>query len=97
MSVLQRCLSYKESNKGSKERQGPTLGVRFTELPVLWRCPLRESRLYTVDKIQQSLLFMLDTVYLIASIHFWHLKTFILDKGLQLMSVPSSQETISFN
>lgn len=40
---------------------------------------------------------MLDTVYLIASIHFWHLKTFILDKALQLMSVPSSQETISFN
>ena len=28
MSVLQRCPSYKESNKGSKERQGPTLGVR---------------------------------------------------------------------
>ena len=27
MSVLQRCLSYREANKGSKERQGPTLGV----------------------------------------------------------------------
>ena len=34
MSVLRRCLSYKESNKGSKERQGPTLGVRFTEVSV---------------------------------------------------------------
>ena len=34
MSVLQRCPSYRESNKGSKERQGPTLGVRFTEVSV---------------------------------------------------------------
>ena len=32
MSVLERCPSYRESNKGSKERQGPTLGVRFTEV-----------------------------------------------------------------
>ena len=30
MSVLERCPSYRESNKGSKERQGPTLSVRFT-------------------------------------------------------------------
>ena len=35
VSVLERCLSYRESNKGSKERQGPTLGVRFTEVSVL--------------------------------------------------------------
>ena len=34
MSVLERCPSYRESNKGSKERQGPTLGVRFTEVSV---------------------------------------------------------------
>ena len=34
MSVLQRCPSYRESNKGSKERQGPTLDVRFTEVSV---------------------------------------------------------------
>ena len=34
MSILERCPSYKESNKGSKERQGPTLGVRFTEVSV---------------------------------------------------------------
>ena len=26
--------------------QGPTLGVRFTEVSILQRCPLRESRLY---------------------------------------------------
>ena len=31
MSVLQRCPSCRESNKGSKERRRPTLGVRFTE------------------------------------------------------------------
>ena len=30
-----RCPSYRESNKGSKERQGLTLGVRFTEMSVL--------------------------------------------------------------
>ena len=34
MSVLERCPSYRGSNKGSKERQGPTLGVRFTQLSV---------------------------------------------------------------
>ena len=44
MFVLQRCPSYRESNKGSKEKQGPTLGVRFTEVSVLERCPsYRES------------------------------------------------------
>ena len=30
VSVLQRCPSYRESNKGSQERQGSTLGVLFT-------------------------------------------------------------------
>ena len=34
MSALERCPSYKESNKGNKQRQGPTLGVRFTEVSV---------------------------------------------------------------
>ena len=34
MSVLERCPSYKESNKGNKQRQGPTLSVRFTEVSV---------------------------------------------------------------
>ena len=46
MSVLERCLSYKESNKGNKQRQGITLGVRFTEV-----CVKRESRPYTVPII----------------------------------------------
>ena len=36
-SVLQKCRSYRELNKGSKERQGSTLGVRFTEVSVLQR------------------------------------------------------------
>ena len=35
MSVLERCLSYKESNKGNKQRQGPTLGVRLIEVSVM--------------------------------------------------------------
>ena len=34
MSVLERCPSYNESNKGNKQRQGPTLSVRFTEVSV---------------------------------------------------------------
>ena len=34
MSVLERCPPYRESNKGSKERQGPTLSVHFTEVSV---------------------------------------------------------------
>ena len=34
MSVFERCPSYKESHKGNKQRQGPTLGVRFTEVSV---------------------------------------------------------------
>ena len=30
--VSTRCPSYRESNKGRKERHGPTLGVPFTEV-----------------------------------------------------------------
>ena len=33
MFVIERCPSYRESNKGSKERQGPTLSV-FLEVSV---------------------------------------------------------------
>ena len=32
MSVLERCPSDRESNKGSKEREGPSLSVCFTEV-----------------------------------------------------------------
>ena len=45
MFVLQRYPSYIESNKGSKERQGPTLGVR-----------LRESQIKEVKKGRDQLL-----------------------------------------
>ena len=50
MSVLKRCPSYRESNKGSKERQGLTLSVRFTEVSVK-----RES---TVDHSAYCMLFL---------------------------------------
>ena len=43
MSILQRCLSYRESNKGSNERQGPTLGVHFTEVSVVSSRELNEG------------------------------------------------------
>ena len=33
-SVFERCPSYRESNKGSKERHGPTLGARILEVSV---------------------------------------------------------------
>ena len=35
MSVLERSPSYRESNKGSKEKQGPSVGVCITEVSVL--------------------------------------------------------------
>ena len=35
VSVLERCLSYRESAKRIKERQGPTLGVPFHKVSVL--------------------------------------------------------------
>ena len=37
VSVLGRCLSCRESNKRTKERQGRTLGVRFREVSVVHR------------------------------------------------------------
>ena len=45
MSILERCPPYRESNKGSKERQGPTLSVRFTEVSVK-----RESTVYVYEE-----------------------------------------------
>ena len=35
VSILARCPSYRQSAKGSKESQGPTLGVSFSEVSVL--------------------------------------------------------------
>ena len=47
MSVLERCPSYRESNKESKEKQGPTPGVRFTEVSVM--------RELTVENLTKSI------------------------------------------
>ena len=43
VSFLERCPSYRESNKRSKERQGPTLGVRFTGVHLTEVSVKRES------------------------------------------------------
>ena len=43
MSVLERCPSYKEPNKGNKQRQGPTLDVRFTGVRLIEVSVKRES------------------------------------------------------
>ena len=43
MSVLERCPSYRESNKGNKQRQGPTLGVHFTGVRLIEVSVKRES------------------------------------------------------
>ena len=34
MSVLQRCPSYRQSNKGNVKRQGPTVGFLFTQVSI---------------------------------------------------------------
>ena len=44
MSVLERCPSYRESNKWSKERQRPTLSVRFTEVSVKRESTVQSNR-----------------------------------------------------
>ena len=46
MSVLERYPSYRESNKRSKERQGLTLGVRFTGVRLTEVSVKRESTVY---------------------------------------------------
>ena len=50
MSILERCPSYRESNKGSKERQGPTLSVHFTEVSVK-----RESTVQTIPAEKETI------------------------------------------
>ena len=56
-----KCLSYKESNKGSKERQGPTVGGHLidvffkTELTVdLGRFPFNKNSGFTFQKFHVS-------------------------------------------
>ena len=47
-----KCPSSKESNKGNKQRQGPTLGVRFTEVHVrlIEVSFKRESTVISIDQ-----------------------------------------------
>ena len=56
MSVLERCPSYRESNKGSKERQGPTLGVRTRLIEVSVK---RESTVVCMITLHKVRLFVL--------------------------------------
>ena len=54
MFVLERCPSYRESNKRSKERQGPTLTVRLT-VRLIELSVKRESTVYGfIDKQNSS-------------------------------------------
>ena len=64
MSILERCPSYRESNKGNKERQGPTLGVRYTEVSIK-----RESTVKVIPHIKglQPLLHFLTAIYLMSA------------------------------
>ena len=48
-----KCPSYRESNKGSKETQGPTLSVRFTEVSVK-----RESTVEATLALQNKLMWL---------------------------------------
>ena len=50
------CPSSKQSNKGIRERKGPTVDVRFTEIPLLQKFPLRQSRLYHLSYHEDSTL-----------------------------------------
>ena len=51
MSALERCPSYRESNKTSKERQGPTLSVRFTGVRLI---EVSVKRVSTVDLLSRD-------------------------------------------
>ena len=53
MSVLERCPSYRESNKRSKERQEPTLTVRLT-VRLIELSVKRESTVYGFIEEQNS-------------------------------------------
>ena len=55
MSVLERCPSYRESNKRSKERQGPTLGVRLIEVSVKRESTVQEFYILEMRSEEMSL------------------------------------------
>lgn len=58
MSVLENCPSYRYSTEGSKERQGPTKGVRFSE--VFFKRELNEFEFGALQKKIQILCHSLD-------------------------------------
>ena len=55
MSVLERCPSYRESNERSKERQGPTLGVRLIEVSVERESTVQEFYILELRSEEMSL------------------------------------------
>ena len=55
MSVVERfCPSYREPNKGSKERQGPTLGVHFREVSVKRESTVDHGKLLTLISFKEG-------------------------------------------
>ena len=53
-NTLGRALSarlIKQSNERNRESKGPTVDVRFTEIPFLYKFPLRQSPLYQRQKM----------------------------------------------
>ena len=56
MSVLERCPSCRESSKWSKERQGPTPRVRFTEVSVK-----KESTVLSITRLYSQRNFMMNS------------------------------------
>ena len=70
-AFIERCPSYKESNKGNKQRQGPTLGVRLIEVSIKRESTLQRNTgllfenmyFYCTYSIKTKILSMLGTGY----------------------------------
>ena len=60
-AFIERCPSYKESNKGNKQRQGPTLGVRLIEVSIK-----REST------VQRNTGLLFENMYFYCTYSDWH-------------------------
>ena len=54
--MLERCLSYRETNKEGKEREGPFLGVGFTEVSISYRlaCVASVSNRVIARKVERK-------------------------------------------
>ena len=66
-----KCPCYKESNKGSKERQGPTLSVRFTEVSVKRESTVQSLLGKLKEKLAQKARVNTERVYRIVLIPPW--------------------------